>query len=118
LNLGRSAKNDKRASARSEAHFFGKLSTTEQKDQLNGIYLYILTLSNGKYYVGITNNPEQRFETHRSGESVTFVNKNLPIISIEKKLLKTTNRFEAERIETKKTLSLIRKHGIANVCGG
>jgi predicted GIY-YIG superfamily endonuclease len=93
-------------------------ATTKQNDEQNGIFLYVLELQNQKFYVGITNNPEQRFEAHRSGQSVTFVKKNLPIINIEKRLLKTTDRFEAERFETKKTINLIRKYGIANVCGG
>lgn len=92
--------------------------TTKKRDEKFGIYLYILELQNGKYYVGITNNPENRFRKHRSGKSYPFVNKNLPIINIQKRLLKTTNRNRTLQLETEKAVELIEKFGIANVCGG
>jgi predicted GIY-YIG superfamily endonuclease len=92
--------------------------TIRKKDEQFGIYLYILELQNGKYYVGITNNPENRFRKHRSGKSLSFINKNLPIINIQKTLLKTTDRDRALTLETEKTIELIHKYGIANVCGG
>lgn len=82
------------------------------------VFLYILTLTNDKFYVGITSNPEVRFNDHRNGKSTYFVKQNLPIIHIQKTLLKTTNRREAEWIETKKALQLMKKHGIENVTGG
>jgi len=89
-----------------------------QKLEEKFIYLYVLTLQNGKYYVGITSNPKQRFEDHRNGKTTPFVKNNLPIIHIEQKLLRTTDRKQAEWIETKKTLQLMKKHGIENVNGG
>jgi predicted GIY-YIG superfamily endonuclease len=92
--------------------------TTKKRDEKFGIYLYILELQNGKYYVGITNNPENRFRKHRSGKSFGFISKNLPIINIQKRLLKTTDRNRALKLETEKTIELIEKFGIANVCGG
>lgn len=82
------------------------------------IYMYILSLSNSRYYVGITKNPKQRFEDHRNGKTTPFVKNNLPIIHIEQKLLRTTDRKQAEWIETKKALQLMKKHGIENVNGG
>ena len=36
-------------------------------DVERGIYLYVLVLQNDKFYVGITNCPEKRFQKHRSG---------------------------------------------------
>jgi len=92
--------------------------SVKNRDENFGIYLYILELQNGKYYVGITNNPNVRFNNHRNGETTYFVKQNLPIITIQKTLLKTTNRKEAEKIETKKALQLMKKHGIENVTGG
>lgn len=89
-----------------------------KKGDEKGLYLYELHLSNGKYYVGITNEPESRFAKHRSGNSSPFINKNLPIIEIKKTLLKTTNRERALKLETEKTIELIQKYGIANVYGG
>lgn len=87
-------------------------------DVERGIYLYVLMLQNDKFYVGITNSPEKRFQKHRSGKSIKFINENLPIIDIQKILLATTNRDEALRIETKTTLTLIHYYGVENVCGG
>ncbi|OFX87142.1 MAG: hypothetical protein A2W99_07330 [Bacteroidetes bacterium GWF2_33_16] len=82
------------------------------------IYLYVLTLQNGKYYVGITSNRIHRFDDHRNGKTTFFVKNNLPIIRIEQKLLRTTDRKQAERIETKNALQLMKKYGIDNVSGG
>ena len=76
------------------------------------IYLYVLTLQNGKYYVGITSNPIERFKEHRNGKSTYFVKNNLPIIHIDQKLLRTIDRKQAEWIETKKALQLMKKYGI------
>jgi len=92
--------------------------TIKKRDEVFGIYLYVLELQNGKYYVGITNKPENRFRNHREGKSLSFVKKNLPIINVQKTLLKTTNRDRAQKLETEKTVELIQKYGIANVCGG
>ena len=89
-----------------------------QKLEEKFIYLYVFTLQNGKYYVGITSNPKQRFDDHRNGKTTPFVNNNLPIIHIEQKLLRTTDRKQAERIETKKALQLMKKHGIENINSG
>ena len=91
---------------------------TLKKDKKFGIYLYVLELQNEKYYVGITHNPERRFKHHKSGKSFSFINKNLPIINIQKTLLKTTDRDRALKLETEKTIELIQKYGIANVYGG
>jgi len=93
-------------------------NTIKKRDKEFGIYLYILTLQNGKYYVGITSNPKQRFNQHRNGESTYFVKNNLPIINIEQKLLRTSDRKQAEKIETKTACKLMKKHGIENVTGG
>ncbi|OFX87158.1 MAG: hypothetical protein A2W99_07425 [Bacteroidetes bacterium GWF2_33_16] len=89
-----------------------------QKLEEKFIYLYVLTLQNGKYYVGITSNTKQRFDDHRNGKTTPFVKNNLPIIHIEQKLLRTTDRKQAERIETKKARQLMKKHGIENINGG
>lgn len=87
-------------------------------DVERGIYLYVLVLQNNKFYVGITNSPKKRFQKHRSGKSIKFINENLPIIDIRKILLATTSRYEALRIETKTTILLIQHYGIENVYGG
>ncbi len=94
------------------------MNKTVKRNDEKGIFLYILELQNGKYYVGITNNPEQRFGSHKMGQSVHFVKKNLPIIKTEKTLLRTRDRKRALKLESEKTIELIQKFGIENVCGG
>lgn len=95
-----------------------KKSVNNREKELDTYLLYVLILQNNMYYVGITRNPEARFNDHRNGNSTYFVKQNLPIISIQTKVLKTTNKREAEKIETKKALQLMKKHGIENVTGG
>jgi len=93
-------------------------SITKERDEQIGIYLYVLTLQNGKYYVGITNNPKERFHNHSNGKTTYFVKQNLPIIDIQKTLLRTSDRKQTEKIETRKALELMKKYGIENVTGG
>lgn len=42
------------------------------------IYLYILRLRNGRYYVGITKNLERRLEQHEKGIGSNYVYRNQP----------------------------------------
>lgn len=92
--------------------------TTRKRDEEFGIYLYVLELQNERYYVGITNNPEKRFSTHRNGKSLSFVKDNLPIINIKSTLLETRDRKLAHKLEMEKTIELIQKYGIRKVYGG
>ncbi len=92
--------------------------TINKRDEKFGIYLYVLVLQNDKYYVGITNDPRKRFQKHRSGNSIKFLNENLPIIDIQTILLKTADRSEALKIETETAIQLIQKFGIEMVYGG
>lgn len=41
--------------------------------------VYILELSNGAYYTGITNNIEQRLEKHKTGKGSKYVRSFLPL---------------------------------------
>lgn len=88
------------------------------RDQERGIFLYVLMLQNDNLYIGITNNPKRRFRKHRSGTSIKFINENLPIIEIRKILLRTTDRNEALRIETRTTFLLMQQFGVEKVSGG
>ena len=91
---------------------------TKKRDQESGIYLYVIEFENEKFYTGITNNFERRIKEHRTGKSKKYVNENLPIKNVQKELLKTTNRSEAIKIETERTIQLIYKHGVEQVSGG
>ena len=61
---------------------------------LNTFYVYILILSNGTYYTGITNNLIRRLTEHNQGKSIS-TRKHLPVI------LKYTKKFNT-RIEARK----------------
>lgn len=41
--------------------------------------MYILECSNGKYYVGSTQNLKRRIREHQNGESANFTSKFLPV---------------------------------------
>lgn len=44
----------------------------------NSWMIYILKLSNGTYYTGITNNLERRLDQHSKGKGSKYVRANLP----------------------------------------
>ena len=44
---------------------------TEKSDNKRGINLYVLELQEGKYYVGITNQPVRRINKHMKGISAS-----------------------------------------------
>lgn len=85
---------------------------------LFGVYLYVLELQNGKYYVGISRNPEYRFYEHKTGQTSKFVRQNLPVKNFRLKLLESTDWSDGLREETRITVKLIGKFGIENVYGG
>ena len=80
-----------------------------------GVYLYVLVLQNGKYYVGISRNPEYRFYEHKTGKTSKFVRQNLPVKEIRLKLLDSTNWSNGLREETRITVKLIEKFGIESI---
>ena len=87
-------------------------------EKTSAIYRYVLELQEGKYYVGISQNPEYRIYQHEYGHSTEFVRQYLPIIDYEVEVLETTDRDEALFEETNKAIELITIYGIENVCGG
>ena len=44
--------------------------------------VYIIEVSDGSYYTGITNNLDKRMKTHSAGKGSKYVKSRLPIISI------------------------------------
>lgn len=60
--------------------------------------MYILALSNGKYYAGITNNIKRRLGEHRSKKK-GYCFKYLPVLLVYMRVFNT--RFEARREEVK-----------------
>lgn len=76
-------------------------------------HTYVLKLSNNKYYVGASNNPEARAEEHASKtRSCPWVSDNLPIRLVF--VYENKSKYD-EDIRTKELMS---KYGIDNVRGG
>ena len=76
------------------------------------LYIYILELSNGKYYVGKTSNPDFRLDKHFNSNGSTWTRKYSPIKLIE--LIGNSDDFD----EDKNTIKYMEKFGINNVRGG
>ena len=76
------------------------------------VYIYVLELQDGHYYVGKSDNPIKRIEDHTSGNGSYWCKKYAPIVNIE--TFPDCNDFD----EDKKVKELMLKHGIDNVRGG
>jgi putative endonuclease len=59
--------------------------------------VYILQLSNGNYYTGITNDLEKRLKTHAAGKGSKCVRANMPFILVFTENAK--NRSQASKRE-------------------
>ena len=76
------------------------------------IYIYILKLKHGKYYIGKTNNPNIRIGNHFNKRGSTWTKRHRPV-KIEQ-IIKTEDHFD----EDKWTLKYMSQKGIHNVRGG
>jgi cellular nucleic acid-binding protein len=75
-------------------------------------YIYTLQLSEGKYYVGKSSDPDARYMQHKNGLGASWTKKYRPV-----KLL-DTKPLTGEHDETNTTKDLMKKYGVDNVCGG
>lgn len=75
------------------------------------VTIYVLELSEGKYYVGKTQNIEQRICQHLTSKSCAFVQQYRPITGF-------TSYAGVDSDEDTKTLEMMSVHGIDNVRGG
>ena len=76
------------------------------------VYIYILKLINDKYYVGKSNNPSIRLESHFSSNGSAWTKKYKPLEVIE--VIPDCDNYD----EDKYTLKMMNKYGILNVRGG
>ena len=76
------------------------------------VYIYVLKLEKGKYYVGKTNNPYFRLESHFNSNGSAWTQKYKPI-----KILKIIDNCD-DYDEDKYTRKYMDKYGIENVRGG
>ena len=78
------------------------------------MYVYILELEEGKYYVGITKNIDARMRDHRQGKGSLWTQKYKPLENKNPVLILTDDPFDEDKY-VKKTMEA---HGIDNVRGG
>jgi hypothetical protein len=76
------------------------------------VFIYILQLQQGKYYVGKTNNPRYRFESHFCERGSAWTTKYKPIQVVE--LIPDCDDYD----EDKYTRIYMDKYGMDNVRGG
>jgi len=76
------------------------------------VYIYILKLENGKYYVGKTTNPSFRIERHFNSTGSAWTSKYKPV-SVET-IIPDCDDYD----EDKHTKKYMAKYGIENVRGG
>ncbi len=76
------------------------------------IFIYVLKLKYGKYYIGKTNNPKFRLESHFNSNGSLWTRKYKPLQVIE--LISNCDEFD----EDKHTKRYMKKYGIENVRGG
>ena len=76
------------------------------------VYIYILQLKQGKYYIGKTNNPYFRLETHFQTNGSVWTKKYAPIKILD--LIPNCDHYD----EDKYTKIYMDKYGINNVRGG
>lgn len=74
--------------------------------------VYVLKLEDGKYYVGKSDDPEQRIKSHFSGSGSTWTREYPPIKVIE--IHRNVSRFDEDKL----TKEYMEKYGIDNVRGG
>jgi len=75
------------------------------------MYIYVLELKQGKYYVGKTKNPDYRFDNHLKSNGSSWTKKYKPIKILE--------LFEGDKFdEDKYVMKYMDKYGIENVRGG
>ena len=76
------------------------------------LYIYILKLQKGKYYIGKTTNPNIRIGKHFGRKGAAWTKRYRPIKVLD--VIKTKDHFD----EDKWTLKYMDKMGIQNVRGG
>jgi hypothetical protein len=76
------------------------------------VYIYVLELKQGKYYIGKTSNPNFRIESHFNSEGSGWTKKHNPIKILE--IIPNCDDYD----EDKYTKIYMDKYGIDNVRGG
>lgn len=80
--------------------------------------LYALELEGGRYYVGISRNPERRFIKHQKGKGAVWTKSYKPVEIIETRMTEVFVESEAVKLENDMTLEYALKFGSEFVRGG
>jgi hypothetical protein len=76
------------------------------------VYIYVLLLQDNKYYIGKTNTPYKRIQSHFNNDGSVWTKLNKPIDIYQ--IIPNCDDFD----EDKYTLQYMEKYGIENVRGG
>ena len=82
------------------------------------IFLYVLELEGGKYYVGLTLDVEARFRKHAEGKGAEWTKLHRPIRVVMQVNTGLRNQREAEAFENQVTVECMASYGKHNVRGG
>jgi hypothetical protein len=81
-------------------------------------YLYVLSLANGKFYVGQAKDPDRRIRKHFNGSGLAWTRQHPPVKELLRKCLEDVDYRAGELAENEVVLQLMRQHGYENVRGG
>lgn len=82
------------------------------------IYLYVLELEEGRFYVGLTGDLDRRLEDHKSGIGAEWTRQYRPLRRIHGVNTGTQDESRAKAMEDEATIVLMSEHGIDRVRGG
>ncbi|RUR71073.1 hypothetical protein EJP67_28865 [Variovorax guangxiensis] len=82
------------------------------------LYIYVLALAGGHFYVGMTDNFARRFRQHCSGIAAEWTTLHPPLQALRCVPTGTSNRSQAAKMEDEVTLALMLQHGADKVRGG
>ena len=82
------------------------------------IYLYVLALADGCFYVGLTSDVDNRMTQHFSSEGAEWTKLHAPRQVLHTICTGTKDGRAAERMEDEVTVTLMLRHGIDKVRGG
>ena len=90
----------------------------ECKSDTHQLYLYVLELADGKYYVGQSKYPDKRIRQHFAGSGAAWTRKHRPLKEMRRENLGAIDVRSGELAENAAVVGLMREHGYANVRGG
>jgi len=78
-------------------------------------FIYVLELAGGRFYVGTSETPLSRIESHIAGTGAVWTRRHSPVRLHH---LQQVRLVDAKRMEDRTTLDLVEQHGMSLVRGG